>query len=280
MPAWDRVAVLGVGLMGGSLGAALLKRGVAREVVGFDTRPAAIDEALSLGAITSGVATVREAVEGAALVVVAAWIDAAPALVREAAEHMPPGGLITDLGSSKGAIQAAIGPLPRGVVFVGSHPMAGTEKSGPLESDADLYVGRLVAVCAQDSTPPAATDTICKFWEALGARVERIAAADHDRLVAAASHLPHLISACLAASLPPEAWRWGAGGLRDMTRIAAADPEKWRQTLLSNREETLAALAAFEGQLHAARAALAHDDAQSLVQLLSDAQRSRHALGS
>lgn len=280
MPSWDRVAILGVGLMGGSLGAALRQRRIAREVVGYDARPGALAEALARGAIDRGAASAPEAVAGAGLIVVAAWVDAVPPLVHEAAAHAPQGCLITDLGSSKGAIQAAIGTLPNGAVYVGSHPMAGSEKSGPLEADADLYVGRLVAVCAEDSTPAAATEAIGALWEAVGARVERIEAARHDRLVAAASHLPHLISACLAGALGPEAWHWGAGGLRDMTRVAAADPEKWRQILLSNRVELLAALAAFEGQLAAAREALVAADAPALLQRLREAQRNRNALGS
>jgi prephenate dehydrogenase len=277
----DSVAIIGVGLIGGSVGLALRDRRLAVRVVGIGRRAESLTAAQNIGAVTETTLDLAAGVADAQLIVVCSPIDRIVEHVRAAAAACPPGALITDAGSTKGSIVAALdGALAREVTFVGSHPLAGSEKQGPTEAQADLFEGRLVVVTPGAHTREADRQRVGEFWESLGARVMAMSPAAHDRAVAASSHLPHLVAAALADAVPLAAHPVTAGGFRDTTRVAAGDAELWTQILLDNREAVLAALTPFEETLTALRAALAAGDRQELKTILNRAKTKRDALGS
>ncbi len=279
-PAWDTVAIVGVGLIGGSVGRALLERGLAKQVVGIGHRATSLRAAKKVGAVTSTTTDLARGVARANLVVICTPVEQIAAQALVALNHAPAGALITDAGSTKQQIVAAVEKkLPPGGRFVGSHPMAGSEKSGPGEARADLFVGRAVIVTPTKKSPAADTEAVGEFWAALGARVFMMSPEAHDRAVAGTSHLPHLISALLAAVTRSEDAPLIAGGWLDTTRVAGGDPELWRQILQSNDQQVLAALAQFEKQLTSARRALERGDGARLAKLLAQGKAVRDALG-
>jgi prephenate dehydrogenase len=200
--------------------------------------------------------------------------------VLRVAKACPEGALVTDAGSTKAEIVAAVnGRLKRGVRFVGSHPLAGSEKNGPLNASAELFDGRVVVVTPTRKTPAADLAAISDFWSGLGATVLHMSPADHDRAMAATSHVPHLVSSVLAAVTSPADRPLCATGWRDVTRVAAGDPELWRQIFLANRTNVLKSLARFEKTLSSFRTALEREDTRRLQRLLSEAKQIRDALG-
>ncbi len=286
MKTWNCVTVVGVGLIGGSVGLAVRRRGMATKVIGTGSRPATLEAAHRLGAITAIAADSKEAVAEADLVVVCAPVDAIVEQVRRIAPVCRPGTLITDAGSTKAQIvgqlaAAAASPdWPHGVHFVGSHPLAGNEKRGPQHANAELFVGRTVVVTPISDTRAEDCTAVSDFWTNLGAKVVQMSADQHDRAIATTSHLPHLVAAAIAASTPEEYVTLTAGGWQDTTRIAAGDPLLWRQILLSNRVHLLASLDRFAELMAQCRQALEAGDAATLERLLSEAKRIRDAVGS
>jgi prephenate dehydrogenase len=287
MKAFHCVAIVGVGLIGGSVGLALRHRNLAKKVVGAGSRPATLDAALQLGAITAIAADLKSAVAEADLVVVCAPVGHIIDQVRQIAPLCRPGTLITDAGSTKAEIvdqleQAAASDRAwnREVRFVGSHPLAGNEKKGPQHARADLFAGRTVVLTPTASTRSEDCQTLADFWTSLGARVVQMPADEHDRALAATSHLPHLLSAAIAASTPEQYVTLTAGGWQDTTRIAAGDPLLWRQIMLANRAHLLASLDRFTRLLADWRKVLDTGDAVELERLLREAKRIRDAVGS
>ena len=204
--------------------------------------------------------------------------------VHSAALNAASGTLITDCGSTKAAIvkqiESDLRKSKSAVDFVGSHPMAGSEKIGVEHARADLFENRAVIITPTKKTNPEALERITEFWQALGAKVHTFSPTEHDSLVAAASHVPHVISAALAAATPLECLSLVAGGWLDTTRVAAGDAELWRQILSQNRSHVLKALAGFEKVLHAMHAALEQGNDTKLVQLLEKGKRTRDSVGS
>lgn len=279
------VTIVGVGLIGGSIGLALRARGLADKIFGIGSRPATLEQAQRMGAITAIAGDERAAVASADLVIVCAPVAHIVEQVRMLAPFCRPGTLITDAGSTKLQIvealeqAAAEASWPANIQFIGSHPLAGNEKKGPAHADANLLVGRTVVVTPVTSAPAEAVRALKTFWESLGAKVVEMEAAEHDRAVAATSHLPHLAASAIASSTPEEFVALTAGGWQDTTRIAAGDPLLWRQIMLANRENLLAALQKFEGNLSLWRAALEASDADALEALLAEAKRIRDIAG-
>ncbi len=199
--------------------------------------------------------------------------------LRLAAEHAPASALITDAGSTKSQIVRELREaLPRGARFVGSHPLAGSEKSGASASSADLFDGRVVVITPSRSTPDGAAAEIGDFWSSLGATVFVMSPERHDQIVASTSHVPHLLASLLAHATPRSTLPLTATGWLDTTRIAAGDPELWTQILLDNREHVLKSLARFEKTMQRARAALDRRDGKTLVRLLTEAKATRDAM--
>lgn len=283
MSTWKRVAIVGVGLIGGSIGLALRERKLAKRVVGIGRDASKLIRAKSKGAIDEGKTDVASGVAGADVIVVCTPVDSVVEIVAAAAAACPPKALLTDAASTKSDIVARLTKrLKSGVRFVGSHPLAGSEKSGVAAARANLFDGRRVVVTPTDSTPREAAQGIGEFWSALGAEVVAMSPDEHDQTVAATSHLPHLLSSILAATTPEGALPLTATGWRDMTRIAGGDPELWRQIFATNKAHVLTALGRFEKVLTEARRALGNDDPAlvELVNILTEGKRRRDAVGS
>ncbi len=281
MKHWDTVAVVGVGLIGGSIGLALRGRGLAKHVVGIGRRASSLKAAQQCGAVTHTTTNLPRGVADAQVVVVCTPIETIAEKVRECAEHCPTGTLITDAGSTKAQIVSALdGQLPREVAFVGSHPLAGSEQTGPQNARADLFDGRLVVVTPTRRTEKSRLAEVERFWTSLGASVTRMSATEHDQAVAAISHLPHLVASALAASTPEKQLPLAATGWLDTTRIAAGDVQLWRQILADNRGHVLKSLDKFEKVLSKFRAALETDNGRALLKLLEAGKHNRDSVGS
>ncbi len=278
---WKTVAIVGVGLIGGSIGLALRRRGITNSVVGIGRRIESLRVAEQLGAITSATLDLSEGVQDADLIIVCTPVNTIPEFVKQAAQNSPAQALFTDVGSTKQSITTSLAAsLPRQVRFIGSHPLAGSEKQGAAEADPDLLVNRTVVITPTRRNTQDDRTEIQEFWELLGARVRTMSPAAHDRALAATSHLPHAIAAALADCLTAGAVPLTATGFRDTTRIAAGDPELWTQILLDNRHFVLQALEPFDRSLALLRTALTTGNRAQLKRTLSKAKMKRDALGS
>ena len=286
MKAFQCVAIVGVGLIGGSVGLAVRSRKVAKTVVGAGSRGATLTAAHKLGAISEVAADLKSAVATADLVVVCTPVGSIVEKVREIAPLCRPGTLITDAGSTKAQIVKELDRAAQSdpawspdVRFVGSHPLAGNEKKGPEHARADLFTGRTVIITPTPRTRSDDRQTLTDFWTALGARVLEMSGDDHDRALATTSHLPHLVAAAIAGSPPDQYVPLTASGWQDTTRIAAGDPLLWQQIMLANRTHLLAALDRLTTLLADWRTTLEASDAAALEGLLSEAKRIRDAAG-
>ncbi len=278
---WPTVAIVGVGLIGGSLGRAVLARKLARRVIGVGRSQASLDAARRTGAITE-TALDPAAVAEADLVVVATGVRSIPRLLEAVDQAVRPGTLVTDAGSTKASIVAAWEKRrkSRRSRFVGSHPLAGSHRRGPEAADAELFTGRVAVVTPATATPPDDAAAIGEFWSAVGATVFVMSPREHDRIVAATSHAPHVMAAAIAAATPPAALPFTAGGWRDTTRIAAGDAELWADILLDNAEPLGKALGRIATAAERILAAVEAGDRRRLITLLSRAKDVRDALGS
>lgn len=277
----DKLTIVGAGLIGGSIGLAARRRGLAREIVGIGGDPKSLEVAISRGAIHSGTTDLGQGVQGADFVVFCTPVDRIAAQVRQAAPHCSAGAILTDAGSTKAAIVYELREgLPAGVSFVGSHPLAGSEKRGPEHAHADLFHNRICIVTPDLLTEPAAVERVTAFWKALGADVRLLEPGEHDQILARTSHLPHLVASALAAMLPPEFLAYTASGFRDTTRIAASDPALWTSIFLQNAGQLMEALTSFEVQLKAYRQAIEAGDAEKIAELFTQGKQVRDALGS
>jgi prephenate dehydrogenase len=274
------VTIIGVGLIGGSLGLALKQRGLARTVRGLGRREQSLERARAVGAIDEGYLEPRAALRDADVVAFCTPVDRIAEQVLAYAPHCPAGALLTDAGSTKGTIVAAVeGNLPAGIAFVGSHPLAGSEKRGADHADGNLFEGRWTVVTRTPRTEAAALDKTVALWQAVGAQVRVMTPADHDRGLAITSHLPHLVAAALAGILPEELVSLTATGFRDTTRIAAGDPGLWAAIFAHNRDALLEALAPFGERLRQFQTAVENRDWDTVLRLLSQAKEVRDALG-
>jgi prephenate dehydrogenase len=275
----ETLAIVGVGLIGGSIGQAARERGVASHVIGIGRRLETLQDARALGAIDSYALDLARGVAGAELVVFATPVHMIARQVLEAAPACRAGTILTDAGSTKVRIlQDLSGRLPQAVHFVGSHPLAGSEKRGPQHASAQLFVDRLTIVTPTPATQPEAVAKVTWFWQALGSRVQAMPAADHDRVLAFTSHLPHLVASALAGCLPGGLDPFTAAGFRDTTRVAAGDPALWASILSQNRESILAALDNLSGRLDRFRESLRENDVPRMEELLQEGKKNRDAL--
>ena len=274
------VAIIGVGLIGGSIGLALRRRGLADRVVGIGRRQSSLRAARRIGAVDTTTIDISRGVADADLVIVCTPVDRIVEHVRQAAAGCREGTLISDVGSTKQQLVEMLdGGLPRGCRFLGAHPLAGGEKSGPGHADAELFEGRVAIVTPTKNTRAEDYDRIEGFWQALGSVVIRMPPEEHDRALALTSHLPHVAAAALAASVPETLFRLTGSGMHDATRVAAGDPALWKHILLQNRFNVLAALEHFRTRLAAVHVALRSGDGDALEQLLITAKKNRDAMG-
>ena len=276
----DRLAIIGVGLIGGSFALALKQAGAVREVLGVGSDPARLTVARELELI-DGVADYAEAGQ-ADCILLALPVGETEAVLRQLAPHLKPGAVVTDAGSTKvnviAAARATLGA--RFSDFVPGHPIAGSEQSGPGAARADLFQGKKVVLTPQIDIHADALATVRALWEAAGAQVETLDADLHDRVFAAVSHLPHLAAFALVDALAQRAdgdtyFRFAASGFRDFTRIAGSNPEMWRDIALANREAVLVELDAYLAALQSLRTAISAEDAAALLAVFSRARAAR-----
>jgi prephenate dehydrogenase len=274
------LTIVGVGLIGGSIGLAARRHRVAHQIIGIGRRQDTLDQARSLGAIDEATLNLAAGIERADVAVFCTPVNVIAQQVLATAPRCAAGTLLTDAGSTKATIVSSIeGRLPFGVAFVGSHPLAGSEKRGPEHATADLFQDRLTVVTRTAQTDLEALERTIAFWRALGSKIHVMDPQDHDRALAFTSHLPHLVAAALAGSLPPELHELTATGFRDMTRVAAGDPALWTAILEHNRDAVLAGLAHLGDRLNSFGQALAKGDWTAVTDLLVQAKRVRDALG-
>ena len=281
MKRFETVAIVGVGLIGGSIGMALRKFGLAEKVIGIGRRQISLRIARRVGAVTNTTIDLTKGVAEADLIVVCTPVGRIIEDVRRAAEHCPEGTLITDVGSAKQKIVEVLDEeLPRNCRFIGAHPLAGKEKTGAGSADADLFNGRVVVVTPTSNSRAEDYDLVEEFWEGLGSVVIKMSAQQHDESLAVTSHLPHVAAAALAASVPEQLFRLGGTGLCDTTRLAGGDPGLWRQILGYNRDHVLSAMQEYGSTLAAIYNAIRDDDQTQLEEILTKAKKNRDALGS
>jgi prephenate dehydrogenase len=280
----ERLAIVGVGLLGGSVAKAVRAHALAREIVGVGRDMGRMAPALRDGALDRATTDVAEGVAGAERVVLAAPVLTNETLLARVWQAAPAGAVLTDVGSTKRGIVTVAARLAAGraeVHFVGSHPMAGSEKAGYGVARVDLFQGATVVITPTDTTDAAVAKSIGEFWAALGARVVVLDPDSHDRAVAAISHLPHVAAWALVDAVvkfEPEALQIAARGFKDTTRIAASDPEVWREILLDNREALRGSLAAFRGALDDLEALIARGDGVALTAFLARMKTTRERL--
>ena len=278
---WPTVAIVGVGLIGGSIGLALQSRRLAGRVIGVGRSAASLATARTAKVVTEISLDLEAAVAEADLVVVATDVGTISSLLDRVDEAVRPGTLITDAGSTKASIVAAWEKHRRSRRgrFVGGHPIAGSHKSGPAAADATLFEGRVTVVTPARGTPAADAEAIGGFWAAVGSTVFMMDPKEHDKHLAATSHAPHLLAAAIALATPAAARQFTAGGWRDTTRIAAGDPELWADILLDNAAQVAKALARIAAGAEKMLAAIESGDRRRLMTLLARAKEERDAVG-
>jgi prephenate dehydrogenase len=281
MKSFDTVAIVGVGLIGGSIGLGMRERGLAREVIGIGRTQKNLRTARRLGAVTHTTVDLAKGVAEADLVLVCTPVGRVVEDIKSVAKNCPPRTLISDVGSTKRAIVEAMDQisLPGECRFLGAHPMAGRETVGAIGSDPNLFEGKVVVLTPTPKTQADDFDLLEQLWSQLGAVVVQMDAAEHDRAVALTSHLPHAVAVALAASVPEEWFRMVGTGMLDTSRLAAGGPEIWKDIFLDNSENVLMAMDRFGRHLTRLVAAIRGGDEADLVALLSEAREIREAFG-
>jgi prephenate dehydrogenase len=282
MTRFDRVAIVGVGLIGGSFALALKAAGCCGHVVGAGRSAANLRKAVEIGAIDSSVADPADAVRGAELVLVATPVAQFPGVFGAIAPVLAPGALVMDAGSTKQDVVAAARESLGGRIaqFVPAHPIAGAEQSGAAAARADLFAGKRVVLAPGADTPVEVVARATGAWEACGARVFRMTPAEHDAVFAAVSHLPHLLAYALVHDMAErgnsaQLFAYAASGFRDFTRIASSHPEMWRDISLSNRVALLEELDRYAAKLAEIRPLLERGDGAGLENVFAQARAAR-----
>lgn len=288
MSVFQRIAIIGCGLIGGSIARAAKDKGAAAAVSLFDRNPEALKRAGEIG-FGEPRANIADAVKDADAVFLCVPVGAMGEAGKAAAAAMKPGAILTDVGSVKGSVAKELqaGARP-GVHVIPGHPIAGTEKSGPDAGFASLFEGRWCILTPEpggDADYRAATDRLASFWEGLGSKVERMDAPRHDLVLAVTSHIPHLIAYNMVATAydmeqvtEGEVVKFSAAGFRDFTRIAASDPTMWRDVFLNNKEAVLEVLGRFEEDLTALRKAIRNADGKTLFDTFTESRRIRREI--
>jgi prephenate dehydrogenase len=293
---WQKITLVGVGLLGGSLGLALRRRGLASRVTGYVRRAASIAECIEAGAVDDAGTDLAAAVTDADLVVLGTPIAQMAELTAALAPSLKPGALVTDVGSVKAEVVTALEPLVaaagggagpvnargHGAVFIGSHPMAGGEKMGVKAARPDLFEGAVCVVTPSPGADPARVRQVEDLWRSVGGRPLRMTAELHDDLVSRSSHLPHVVAAELANYVlspvhPKEQGVLCASGFRDTTRIASGSPEMWRDICMANRRNLARVLGVFIEDLQEFQHALENGDSRTVAEFFDEAKARRDA---
>ncbi len=287
-PRFERIALIGIGLIGSSIALAAKRAGLADKIVGSARTEATVKTALDLGVIDEGFQTAAEAAREADLVILCTPVGICGAVAKEIYEAgaFRDGAILTDVGSVKEAIVKDVAPhVPEGVHFVAGHPIAGTEQSGPEAGFAELFDNRWCILTPTEGCDEVAVSKLKSFWEGLGSNVEIMTPHHHDRVLAITSHVPHLIAFNIVNTAENleritdrEVIKFSAGGFRDFTRIAASDPTMWRDVFLNNKEAVLEMLGRFSEDLTALQRAIRYDEGDTLHRLFSEARSLRRGI--
>jgi len=281
-PRWKRMAVIGVGLIGGSLALALRRRRLVGEVVGVGRGRKNLALARRLGIIDLATTDPAEGVRDADLVVLATPVGALAEVTKAISHVLAPGAVVTDVGSVKGSVLRDVAPLiPAHARFVAGHPIAGTEDSGAAAASAGLFEGSRCILTPTPRTDPGALRRVRAMWRAVGARVSEMDAATHDRILAVVSHLPHVVAYALVNAVTvtqADALAYAGGGFRDFTRIAASHPEMWCDIMLANREAILPAIDTTLEELSRLRGFIEREAGGALVEAFGRARVTRRSL--
>jgi cyclohexadieny/prephenate dehydrogenase len=273
-PVFERLALIGTGLIGSSIARAARAQGAVRTIVATARSAATRRRVAELGLADQVVESSAAAVEGADIIIVCIPVGACGTVAAQIAPHLAPGAIVSDVGSVKGAVVRDMAPhIPAGVHFVPAHPVAGTEDSGPDAGFAELFVNRWCILTPPPGTEATAVDRLAAFWRLLGANVESMSAEHHDLVLGITSHLPHLIAYTIVGTADElsqvtrsEVLQFSAGGFRDFTRIAASDPTMWRDVFLANKDAVLEMLGRFNEDLATLTRAIRRGDADTLFQ--------------
>ncbi len=285
-PIFEKVALIGVGLIGSSMAHAIKRGKLASHVSGYAKRTETLEKARKMGFADSLFDTLEPVVRDADLVVLATPVGTYGELAKEIAPFLKKGAIVSDVGSVKSAVIRDVGPhIPQGVHFIPAHPIAGTEQSGPEAGFAELFDGRWCILTPPAGTDDAALETLKKFWEGCGSDVEVMDAHHHDLVLAITSHVPHLIAYNIVGTADDlqtvtesEVIKFSAGGFRDFTRIAASDPTMWRDVFLNNREAVLEMLARFNEDLNLLQRAIRWGDGDMLFNLFTRTRAIRRSI--
>jgi len=274
---FSKIAILGTGLLGASIGLAVRRVWPECRIVGIGRRQETLDNAKLVGAIDATVLSIADGVSGCELVILCTPVGQIVDQVFEVAQASDRAPIITDVGSTKQMICDTVeqrSPLPNGCRFLGGHPIAGSEKTGPDAAMATLFENRVVVLTPTTSSDPHDVDTLTRFWETFGARVNCLRPDEHDRVLALTSHLPHVISSAFATVCDrPTYGAYCGTGYASMTRLAVGGAELWRDILMSNREAVCRAMDDYEQVCRSVRNALSQNDADAVMRFLEDASR-------
>lgn len=278
MNKFRKITIIGVGLIGGSVGLAIKKKGLAREVIGVFRRPSTLSKAKKCNAVDRGTISIKEGVSDADLIILATPVHKIVTIAREVIKYAKSGAIITDVGSTKAWIVNKIEnmlPKNRSISFVGSHPMAGSEKNSVEYARRDLLRGTPCIVTRTAGTDGRSLKRIADFWKTLGSKVKIMSPLEHDKSVSLVSHLPHVVAFSLAGAVSSKSLDLAAEGYKDTTRIASSDPELWADIFLTNRREIAKACKAFEKYYGDIKKAVARGDHKNTVKLLRLAKSKR-----
>ncbi|MDL2351881.1 MAG: prephenate/arogenate dehydrogenase family protein [Pseudomonadota bacterium] len=282
---FQRIAVIGLGLLGGSIGLAVREHLPSASTTGYDADPATRARAGDRQLVDKVCETAADAVCEADLVVICVPVGAMGEAAAEFAAALPSGAVVSDVGSSKQSVAAALEAALPGVAVIPAHPVAGTERSGPDAGFASLFQQRWCIITPPEGADPANVAALSQFWEALGARVEVMTASHHDMVLAITSHLPHLIAYTIVGTASDlegvtesEVIKYSAGGFRDFTRIAASDPTMWRDVFLTNKDAVLEMLQRFTEDLTALQRAIRVGDGEQLFEHFARTREIRRSI--
>jgi len=278
MKQFDKIAIIGVGLIGGSIGLAVKKRKLAGEVVGVFRRRSTLKKALKHKAVDRGTMSVREGVFDADLIILATPVRSIAAAASQTVKYAKHGAIITDVGSTKGLIVNRIEDMlskNRSLNFIGSHPMAGSEKNSVEFARHDLLENAPCIVTRTGKTNAGSLEKIISFWKALGTKVRVMSPAEHDRGASLISHLPHIVAFALAGAVPSKDLALAAEGFKDTTRVASSDPVLWSDIFLTNKSQIMKACKVFEKYYGDILKAVAKGDYKTTVKLLKYAKSKR-----
>jgi cyclohexadieny/prephenate dehydrogenase len=286
MSMFDKITIIGLGLIGSSIAHAARRGVLAKEISGHDASPAVLDRAGKIGFCDTLHADIGDCVEDAQLVILCAPVGAYKAIAEQIARNLAKGAILSDVGSVKGAVIRDVGPfVPQDVHFIPAHPIAGTEYSGPDAGFASLFDGRWAILTPVPGSDKQAVEKLKTFWQGLGSQVDVMDSSHHDLVLAITSHLPHLIAYNIVGTAHDlekvtegEVIKYSASGFRDFTRIAASDPTMWRDVFLNNRDAVLEVLGRFNEDLAQLQRAVRNGDGQTLFDWFTRTRAIRRAI--